>query len=103
MNTLFALILAPSLDFFHAHSTVPWLLLIGLAVLPRITTLLMLLVGSLLSGGLLWWLGWIFAPHLLVAFLSLAYWHSDPILVIVAWFFALGGTSGEASLARRKR
>jgi uncharacterized membrane protein YGL010W len=87
---------------FLAQNTHPYLLLVGLALFPRITTAVMMLVGGLASGGLLWWLGWIFAPHLLVAFLSLPYWHSNPALVIIAWFFALCGTGGEAETARRK-
>jgi hypothetical protein len=85
---------------FHAH---PIVLLVGLAFFPRITTALMIAIGGLASGGLLWWLGWFFTPHLLVAFLSLAYWHSNPVLVIIAWFFALAGTGGEAELGRRSR
>jgi len=88
------------MDFFVQHHHALFLL-VGLAVFPRITTAAMMLWGGLLSGGLLWWLGWIFAPHLLVAFLSLPYWHSDPLLVIVAWVFALCGTGGEAETARR--
>ncbi len=89
------------MEFFATH-THPILLLIGLAVFPRITTAIMFVWGGLVSGGILWWLGWIFTPHLLVAFLSLPYWHSDPLLVIVAWIFALGGTGGEAATARHR-
>ena len=66
--------------------------LIGLALFPRIT----LLVSSVLSGGLLWWLGFIFAPHLLVAILAIPFWDSNPVLVIIAWVMALSGTSAEA-------
>ncbi len=87
---------------FLAQHTHPYLLLVGLALFPRITTAAMMLWGGLVSGGLLWWLGWIFAPHLLVAFLSLSYWHSDPVFVVIAWFFALCGTGGETEMARRK-
>jgi uncharacterized membrane protein YGL010W len=89
------------MDFLATHAH-PYLLLVGLALFPRITSALMILVGGLASGGILWWLGWIFTPHLLVAFLSLPYWHSNPALVIIAWFFALCGTGGEAETARRK-
>jgi len=88
------------MDFLAQHDHA-WLLLIGLALFPRLTTAAMMLWGGLVSGGLLWWLGWFLAPHLLVAFLSLPYWHSDPLLVIVAWIFALCGTGGEAETARR--
>lgn len=76
-------------DVFTNHGT--WFL-IGLALFPRIT----LMVSSVLSGGLLWWLGWIFAPHLLVAILAIPFWHSNPVLVIIAWFMAFSGTSAES-------
>jgi hypothetical protein len=81
---------------FHDHHEV--ITLIGLTVFPRIT----LLVASFASGGLLWWLGWLFAPHLLVAFLSLTYWDTNPVLVVVAWLLALGGTREEAKLATKQ-
>jgi hypothetical protein len=80
-------------DFFNNHGP---LTLVCLALFPRLT----LLFGAFASGGLLWWLGWIFAPHLLVAILSLPYWHSNPALVIIAWLVALGGTSTEAKVAK---
>ncbi len=43
----------PPMDFMaqHQHAV---LLLIGLALFPRITTAAMMLWGGLLSGGLLW-------------------------------------------------
>ena len=85
------------LGFFETHPVAPILLLVGLALLPRLTALLWLLFGSLVSGGCLWWLGWLFAPDLLVAFLSLSYWPTNPVLVFVAWFFALGGTGVEVN------
>ena len=98
---IFSTVPTRAMDFFAIHPH-PLVLLVGLAVFPRITTAAMMLWGGLVSGGLLWWLGWIFTPHLLVAFLSLPYWHSNPALVIVAWIFALGGTGGEAETARRR-
>ncbi len=83
-------------DFFAHHS---WIVLICLALFPRLT----LLLASFATGGVLWWLGWIFAPHLLVAILSLPYWEQNPVLVIIAWIMALGGTSTEAKAASSKR
>lgn len=63
-----------------------------ITVFPRLT----LLLSSVAWGGLLWWLGWIFAPRILVAVLAtLAYWHANPILVLIAWFIAVGGESSE--------
>lgn len=74
------------MDFFTQHEV---FVLICLAIFPRLT----LLFASFATGGLLWWLGWIFAPHILVAVLSLPYWDSNPVLVIIAWLIALGGSS----------
>lgn len=90
-----------TVSFFAVHPVAPWLLLAGLALVPRFTTLVMVLFGGLASGGLLWWLGWIVSPHLLVAFLSLKYWHTDPLFVIAAWVMALTGSWGEGRTARR--
>jgi len=88
------------MDFFAAHAdSYPWLILIGLAIFPRIT---MLFVG----GPFAWfhWVGWLVAPHLTVAILAtLRYWETNPWLVVIAWIFALGGTGGEAGAARRRR
>jgi len=82
------------MDFFSQHGTA---VLIFLAFFPRLT----LLIASFATGGWLWWLGWIFAPHLLVAILALPYWDSNPVLVIMAWMFALVGTSGETETAMK--
>lgn len=73
--------------------------LIGLAMFPLIT----LLLFSSTPFGLLAWIGWLFAPHLLVAVLALPYWDTHPILVMIAWAMALTGTLGEAGTARRVR
>lgn len=83
-------------DFFQAHQY-PWLLLIGLAVFPRIT---LLFVGG--PFGLLHWLGWLIAPHLLVAILATThYWDTNPVLCVIAWFVAFAGTGGESRAAHR--
>lgn len=85
------------MNFFHNHGV---LTLICLAIFPRLT----LIFASFLTGGIMWWLGWIFAPHLLVAILALPYWNKNPVLVIIAWILALYGTSGETKVATgRKR
>ena len=74
-------------------------LLIGLALLPRLT----LLLSSIATGGVVWWLGWIFAPRILVATLAtVAYFEANPILVVIAWLIALGGECGEKVLFRSK-
>lgn len=82
------------MNFFEQHGVIT---LVCLAIFPRLT----LLLASFATGGVLWWLGWIFAPHLLVAILSLQYWDTNPVLVIVAWVLALGGTSAESRAVSR--
>ncbi|MCU0701315.1 MAG: hypothetical protein MUC96_32805 [Myxococcaceae bacterium] len=85
------------MDFFQAHPSTGWLLLVGLAMFPRIT--LFFVAGPF---GLLHWLGWLFAPHLLVAILATTrYWDTNPVLCVIAWFIALAGTGGETRVARR--
>lgn len=74
-------------------------LLLGLALLPRLS----LLVSSIATGGILWWLGWIFAPRILVALLAtISYYEANPILVVIAWLIALGGESSEKCWLRRQ-
>jgi len=78
------------------HSGV-WFLF-ALAFFPRLT----LLFSSIASGGLFWWLGWIFAPHVLVAVLSIPYWDSNPVLCIIAWWIALAGSYTESKTVKVK-
>jgi len=72
------------MDFWDLHGI--WFV-IFLAIFPRLT----LLFSSVISGGWLWWLGWVFTPRLLVAILSLPFWETNSLLVIFTWFWALGG------------
>ena len=86
------------ISFWDAH-TWDLLILFGLAVFPRITTLF---VGG--PFALLHWVGWVFAPHLLVAIMATTkYWDTNPVLCVVAWFFAFAGTGGEGGAAWRRR
>jgi hypothetical protein len=74
------------------------LYILGLACLPRITTLFF--TGPF---GCLGWVGWLFVPHLLVAFWATThYWHTNPILCVGAWIWALVGTGGEGKFAHSK-
>ena len=62
---------------------------------PRLT----LLLSSVPFGGLLWWLGWIFAPRLLVAILATTnYWHTNMVLCVLTWIWALGGEGTEKAV-----
>jgi len=84
------------MDFFANHSV---LVLVCLMIFPRLT----LLLAGFATGGCLWWLGWVFTPYLLVAFLSLPYYDTNPCLVIGAWILAFSGTYGESRVATRNR
>jgi hypothetical protein len=78
------------------------LLLVGLALFPRVT-LVVLWVADGLSFGVGHWLGLLFAPHLLVAILATShYWHTNPVLCVFAWCFAFGGTGSEAGAVRER-
>ena len=61
---------------------------------PRLT---MLFTGIAFAwSGFLFWLGWVFAPRLTVAILATnVYWHTNPVLCILAWLWALGGETAE--------
>ena len=79
-------------DFWYVHGFI----FIGfMFFFPRLT----LFFSSVASGGILWWLGFIFAPRLLVAILATtAYWATNPILVTLTWFWALSGEGVEKTI-----
>ena len=59
-----------------------------ITIFPRLT----LLFSSVATGGILWWLGFIFTPRILVAALAtVAYFHTNPVLVVLSWMIAVGG------------
>jgi len=77
------------IDFWQVHG---WWFLFFMFLFPRLT----LLFSSVISGGFLWWLGWVFAPRLLVAILATTvYWHTNTVLVVFTWLWALSGESTE--------
>jgi hypothetical protein len=76
-------------NFWDVHGV---LFIIFMMFFPRLT----LLLSGVAWGGLLWWLGWFFAPRLLVAILAtFAYWHTNTVLVVLTWIWALCGDSAE--------
>lgn len=83
------------MNFFEHFDVIDLCLL---ALFPRLSLLFM----SIASGGLLWWLGWFFTPHLLVAILSLPYYDQNPALVVIAWIIGINATFGEGSVARKR-
>lgn len=77
------------IDFFQKHGV---FFLIFITLFPRLT----LLFSSVATGGFLWWLGFIFCPRILVASLAtVAYFHTNPVLVVISWIVALGGETME--------
>lgn len=79
-------------NFWDNHGV---FLLIFITLFPRLT----LLFSSIPFGGLLWWLGFIFAPRILVATLAtITYWEVNPVLVVISWLVAISGESGEKSV-----
>jgi len=85
-----------NVNYWQMHGV---LFLICIAIFPRLT----LLFSSVPFGGLFWWLGWLFAPRLLVALLAtVAYWNNNKILVLLAWLFAIGGESTEKYYVHRR-
>ena len=83
------------MDYWQVHG---WLFLIAATFFPRLT----MLFAVSAPFGWLAWLGWLVAPHVTVAVLATAYyWHTNPILCVIAWFVAFGGTAGESKAASK--
>ena len=83
-------------NFWDHHG---FFFLIFITVFPRLT----LLFSSVSTGGLLWWLGFIIAPRILVAVLAtISYLDSNPILVFISWVIALSGETTEKYNVRRR-
>ena len=86
-----------TVNFWDRHG---FFFLVAIAFFPRLT----LLFSSVASGGVLWWLSWAFCPRILVALLAtVAYFHTNPVLVVIAWFVALGGETAEKFGLGKKR
>lgn len=74
-----------TINFWNVHGV---FFLVFITFFPRLT----LLFSSVAFGGVLWWLGFFFLPRVLVASLAtVAYFHTNPILVTISWVIALGG------------
>lgn len=90
-----------AIDFFTKHG---WIFLVSIALFPRLTLLVSgLIFNTVEFGGIFWWLGFFFAPRILVAILAtIAYWQTNQVLVILSWLIALGGESSEKIIIKRK-
>ena len=89
------------MDYFAKHG---WIFLMFLAFFPRVTLLFSgLILNTIELGGILWWIGFFFAPRVLVATLAtIGYWNTNQVLVVLAWLIALGGESSEKIYLQRK-
>jgi hypothetical protein len=86
------------MNFWDVHGI---LFIAFMLFFPRLT---MLLTGICLMpfAGILFWIGWVLVPRLTVAVLATTfYWHTNTILVILTWFWALGGESTEKGACKR--
>lgn len=82
-------------NFWNHHGI---FFLIFITLFPRLT----LLFSNVAFGGLFWWLGFFFAPRVLVAVLAtMSYMNSNPILVLISWIVAFSGESTEKYTLRR--
>lgn len=83
-------------NFWDVHGIV---FLMCLAVFPRLT----LLFSSVATGGLFWWLGWLFTPRLLVAILAtIHYADTNLFLVIMSWVWCISLEFGEKATVAKK-
>ena len=80
------------ISFWEFHGI---LFVICMLLFPRLT---MLITGICFApyAGVLFWFGWVLLPRLTVAIIATyLYWHTNPVLVVFAWLWALGGESTE--------
>lgn len=79
------------IDFWAVHG---WGFILCMFFFPRLTMLLGTAVTS--TFGVLGWLGWLLMPRLTVAIIATTlYWHTNQVLVVFTWLWALGGESTE--------
>ncbi len=84
-------------DYFTVHG---YGLLFAITLFPRLT----LLFSSIPFGGIFWWLGFFICPRILVASLAtLAYFNTNPLLVVISWMVALSGETWEKNRLQKSR
>jgi len=86
-----------AINFWDLHG---WFFIFFLFFFPRLT---MLFTGICsVWSGVWFWIGWVLAPRLTVAIMAtMVYWHSNMILCIITWLWALGGESTEKKTASK--
>ncbi len=82
------------MNYWSVHGI---LFLLAAVCFPRLT----LLFGSATPFGLLGWLGWLFVPSLVVAYLATSlYWDTNPVLCVMAWLWAGSKIFGAGKTAK---
>lgn len=81
------------LSFWEYHGVI---FIFFMALFPRLT----MLFATTLGGGFLYWLGWLLCPRIVVAIIATAqFFDTNPVLVVLTWIWAMGGTAGETTVA----
>ena len=76
-------------NFWDNHTV---LFILAMMFFPRLT----MLFATTFGGGLLYWVGWLFAPRLTVAVIAtILYREQNLVLVILTWIWACLGESTE--------
>lgn len=84
------------MNFWEVHGI---FFLMIITIFPRLT---LIFSGIAWGFGCFSWIGLVFLPRLTIAILATTYyWDTNPILCILAWIIALGGTAGECKVAQK--
>lgn len=82
-------------NFWEVHGI---FFILCMCFFPRLT----MLFATTTGGGLLYWIGWLIAPRLTVAIIATTcFWHTNPVLCVLAWIWALVGEACEKGTASR--
>jgi len=85
------------MDFWELHGI--WFI-IFLAIFPRITMVVTGIFSAFL--GPLFFFGWLLFPRITIAILaSMIYFDTNPVLCVLSWFWAFGGTRVEYNTAMK--
>ena len=83
-------------NFWNYHS---FLFVFFMFFFPRLT----MLFATTTGGGLLYWLGWLFAPRFTVAIIAtILFYQNNEILLIFTWIWALFGETTEKVIIKTR-
>lgn len=91
---------ASLIDFWNLHGF--WFVFF-MCFFPRLT-MLFTGIAFMPYAGVLYWFGWVLAPRLTVAIIAtFMYFHTNPILCVITWLWAIGGESSEKKCIHKKK